>query len=494
MEAEVRWGWPWPAPRAVARRAPAAATVASPPGWLAWAGLLGATTASVVLFGAVDERHLAPIELALFALLGAVVLRRWRAGAAPLAVHPAAVPLLALAGLAALQLLPLPASVTVALSPGLAGLRDGLPMAAPPATLALSAYSYATHLALLELAAYAAFFLLALEAIATPVRVRAVLRSAAVLGTTVAGYGIVSYLLGNTYLLWLPRRFYLDSVTGTFVNHNHFAALMVLLIPALLAYYWLPLEQAPVGRHGRGEAAARAAFFLVCGALMGLALLLSTSRGGVASAAAALGGLALVARRRGGAGGRRAALLLAALGGLVLVWGALVGLDPVIERFLRVADEGGEDSRVWLWSDSLRIVRDFPLLGSGLGTYAHVFPAYKTSRAQLGFSHAHNDYLELLTDGGVVALALGLWGALRCARRLAAVRPATHGRAALVVWALAAGAAGMLLHSAVDFGLRIPANAFCLLLLGATALRIAEDPGLVDPAAGARRGRIGGAR
>jgi hypothetical protein len=74
------------------------------------------------------------------------------------------------------------------------------------------------------------------------------------------------------------------------------------------------------------------------------------------------------------------------------------------------------------WADTLRAVRDFPIIGSGLGTYAFNYPFYKTLRVKAVFDHAHNDYLELLSEGGVVGLGLCGWGIIRLATTTANVR------------------------------------------------------------------------
>ena len=133
-------------------------------GQIEWTGLLFVATASVVLFGGVEVRFLAPIEFSLFCLAGLALIRRLWLGLPILNLHRAATPLLAILALAVVQLLPLPTSLTYALSPGMAAVREGVP-GGPVATLPLSVYPYATQLAVLRLAAYTVFFLLALDSI-----------------------------------------------------------------------------------------------------------------------------------------------------------------------------------------------------------------------------------------------------------------------------------------------------------------------------------------
>ena len=153
----------------------------------------------------------------------------------------------------------------------------------------------------------------------------------------------------------------------------------------------------------RGDATARAGFFILCGAAMGLALLFSRSRGGIVSGIVSLSTLTLGLRRYGGRPGRALSILPIVLGAVVAVWAAYNGVEGVVERLAQLVS--GTDSvagRGTQWADTFRAVRDFPILGSGLGTYAFHYPFYKTLRTQAVFDHAHNDYLELLSEGGVI--------------------------------------------------------------------------------------------
>jgi O-antigen ligase len=450
-----------------------------------WVGLLTVATASVVLFGGVEIHRLAPLELGLFLLAGLAILRRGLSSTPAFYLHPAAIPLVALALLGLLHLVPLPAGVTHALSPGLAELTADLP-GPPAAFVPLSVYPYATHLAVLQLAAYCVFFVLALDALSSPERVRTALRWAAILGTLVAGYGLFNYLWGNHHLLWVPRRHDQASVTGTYVNRNNFATLMVLLLPALLACYRASETLSINRQKPGGQDMGRAGFYVICGGLMGLALLLSSSRGGIVAGLVSLGVLAVVTRRLGEPrGGGLARLLPLSLIAIPVFWALYIGLDRVAERFLELGTAGNTlGYRRLLWADSLALVGDFPLFGTGIGTYPHIFQAYKTSSYPFSLDHAHGDFLETLTDGGVVGLALMAWAIFRfhslVLRRLGSM----PGQAALVVLPLVAGIGGVLLHSLIDFGLQIPGNVFCALLLGALAIRIAEDPRLVVDSSG----------
>ena len=77
-----------------------------------------------------------------------------------------------------------------------------------------------------------------------------------------------------------------------------------------------------------------------------------------------------------------------------------------LERFEKTLQEPSAEERAILWRDTLRMTNDYARLGSGFNTFEEVFPAYKTSTAQMIFQYAHNDYLQLLAEGGITAFGL----------------------------------------------------------------------------------------
>jgi O-antigen ligase len=158
----------------------------------------------------------------------------------------------------------------------------------------------------------------------------------------------------------------------------------------------------------------------------------------------------------------------------VLVVGTWVGLEKVVDRIqeteLRVADGGKSESveaRTEAARASLPIVRDFPLFGTGGGSYYNIFLSYRTP--QYGYvylDHTHNDFVEIATDYGLVGL--GLLGSL-VAMTLVTVLRVMAKRRSSTPWGMAFGVAmaivGLLIHSTVDFNLQIPANALTIVVI-----------------------------
>lgn len=207
---------------------------------------------------------------------------------------------------------------------------------------------------------------------------------------------------------------------------------------------------------------------------LALALMISSvvfclSRGGVVSLAGSLLVLLVLRAVHAGRSPRASGGLLVV--GMAIVALAWFGFDPLKSRLNTLwTGEALEDSRLPAWVDVLAAAKDFPLWGTGYGTFLHVELAYRT-RVNLpdeGWENAHNDYLEALVEGGVVRLVLSLviialvyrlaWRALK--------RLEGHSGQGLILGGIFAFTT-VVIHSFVDFGLHLPAITVLATVLGA---------------------------
>jgi O-antigen ligase len=148
----------------------------------------------------------------------------------------------------------------------------------------------------------------------------------------------------------------------------------------------------------------------------------------------------------------------------IFLLGRWFGLEKVVERLEQtsLATEGRDDVLYY----AVPMLKDFIWTGTGAGTFYYVFPQYAGEPQMSGYDHAHNDYLELLSDLGVIGFSalvgvvlLSLWQAIKALR---------HPRSSFVRGMGFAGFMGMLsllIHSAVDFNLQIPANAMLFIAM-----------------------------
>jgi len=325
---------------------------------------------------------------------------------------------------------------------------------------------YDTRVELQLLLTYTLLLFLATQLFRTPDDWRGFVWFIMFFGFLVAIFGILQHLTFNGKLYWFREMRFGGIPFGPYVNRNHFAAFAELVIPVAL----VPLVLGKVRRERRFAVAVFALLPIV-------ALFLSASRGGIVSFVAEMGFLALllVLRRAGGrhvlAGG--VVLLLAFL---LVSW---LGVRQILERFSSMQSlEVSIGKRATMRHDSWRIFRDHPWTGTGLGTLPIVFPAYESLYDGKIVNHAHNDYLEMLAD-------TGLMGALCCAwflgvlffyslRQLLVVDRSFA--AALHLSGLVA-CCGFLVHSLVDFNLHMPGNALLFFLMAHLATApIPQDP------------------
>lgn len=293
-------------------------------------------------------------------------------------------------------------------------------------------------------------------------------------GRAIAATGLLVSLLAIAQAATAGRAIYWRFPTevegplpfGPFVNRNHFATWAVMALPLTFGYI-----AARAGTRRRGTLDGRGAWLFAAAAGIVAALLLSLSRSGIAALALSGTTTLLAVRRR--LDRRRAAALVAAVamaGGAALVLADV----PALGRRFAAAGTSMSD-RVTIWRETVPIVRDFPLTGTGAGTYQTAMRVYQQSDRRVYFNQAHNHYLQVVAEGGIAAaVTLGLALALlvRDGRR-AIARDRTA-----IVWMRIGAACGLgaaALQSVVETGLVMPANAALAAVLAAVLLHERPD-------------------
>jgi O-antigen ligase len=383
----------------------------------------------------------------------------------------------------AFQVLPLPPALLAALSPKAFehySVAAGAGFA-PLSTLSLDPGS--TLAMLQKISAYIALFFLTIVLLTSRRRLRLILTVLTLVGTAEAFYGILAYFGRGHFELWYPG-IWGNSVSGTYVNRNHFAGLMEVTIPAAIGL----LIARSTAHYGRGwrEALRGSMDFALrdtcwvsfCLLIMCTALILSTSRGGVAALAFSIGFAVAVAVffRRGRTEELRVPLKVGVVAMVGVAW---LGAGGIVEKLETV---GFANNRGDIREAIYGMVGDFWLTGSGAGTFQWVFPAYKTEALGGGYyEHAHNDFLELLAGQGVIGFVLA--GGAICILLFRIVSGYLRRRDPLMRGALffaLCGATSLLAHGLVDFNLNIPANAalfFILLGVGVVAADLERGGG-----------------
>jgi O-antigen ligase len=283
-------------------------------------------------------------------------------------------------------------------------------------------------------------------------------------GAALAGFALLQGISSNGRLYWvrLPRMG--GWIYGPYVNHNHYAGLMEMLVPIPLVLSLTRLASS------KARAAAATAAAVMVGTIF-----LSGSRGGMLAIVAELVILAvlLIKQKRG----LRTAIGIGVFMTLVIGILAWIGGGELSRRIATVSPERSEitsDLRANINRDGLHMFLKRPVLGWGLGAFPVVYPQFRTFYTNFFVNEAHNDYLQLLIEMGVLGFGTMLWFLITLYRR--AIKKIGKWEAEMsgaVALACLLGLSGILVHSAVDFNLQIPANAALFYVLCTVA---ASDP------------------
>ena len=296
------------------------------------------------------------------------------------------------------------------------------------------------------------------------------------LGVLMALTGIIQkpLYMGKIYGFWTP----IDNGDpfGPFVNHNHFAGWMMMALPVTLGALCAGIDKGqqgvkPVWRERflwfGSKDASQLILLGAAAVIMGLSMVLTMSRSGIGAfgLAVALTGALVVFGVSGNLRRTIGTAYLVALFALVIGW---VGVDVIANRFEQVDWQEYNDRR-GAWQDARTIASMFPLTGTGFGTYGDATTLYQQHDLTQHFAQAHNDYLQLAAEGGVLLTVPAAFLALILASHIwKRFRDRTGSTTS---WWVRAGAVtglvAMALQEVVDFSLQMPGNAvLCAVLLG----------------------------
>jgi O-antigen ligase len=312
-------------------------------------------------------------------------------------------------------------------------------------------YRYETFSTSLLYCAYGMLCFLVVQVLRRTSQVQTLTVTFSVYGFLMAAFALLQSLSATSRLYWLRTPRMGGWIYGPYVNHNHYAGLMEMLVPIPLVF--------SLTRGARGPRKFMAG---MAAALMAGTIFLSGSRGGMLAFVVEMGLLAVVVVC--GQKSRKTTLALATflvIGVALVLW---LGGSELAKRLATIhADTKTELSggtRLDIDRDALHMFARKPVLGWGLGTFPDVYPQFRSFHTNFFINEAHNDYLQLLVEmGGLggAAMLWFLWAVYRNGlRKLKNWTEDTNGAVAL---AALLGVTGILVHSLVDFNLQIPANA-----------------------------------
>jgi len=401
--------------------------------------------------------------LALFFLGGVTILvlwliDSWSLGSFRISRNVLQLPLLGMVLLGVFQLLPLRHPEDVG--------THSIPLVS-----SLSFDPYSTRFILIQVAALLLYFAAILVFTDTPKRLRLIVR-------TIIGFGFFLAILGLTQSFTSPDKVYWirempqSQAFGPFINRHHFAGYMELALALPLGLVFT----------GAIEKEKKFIYLFVAG-LMAVALIMTNSRGGIISLVAEI--LFLVAtmgfkrrHRKRDTGekkpriksaamkaGLALALIVAMFGGVVLMGG-----EEALTRIVgSVNTDDPTTGRAHFWSVTIDIIKSHPIIGTGLGAFGVVYTGYDSRNGMYRLEQVHNDYLQVLSDGGIVGAVIGLFFVVSLFRMGFARRDSRDDFRRGVATGALAGCFAVLIHSFFDFTLHTTANALLFLVLAALA-------------------------
>jgi len=380
------------------------------------------------------------------------------------------------------QVIPLPVFLLKILSPGavniLSSLEDRLPAFHP-----ISLVPFETMVYGFQFLVFGLFFLVMID-IKLGKREMISLVNTVVLSSVIQViFAFLKYAQGNRYFFLLFHPYEGSEklryrLTGTLGNSDHFAFYLEMILPLVLGLFFVNLKFFERGLSLREKFLAIVneskgiVLYFIAVIFLGVGIILTGSRGGVSTMilSGIIFALFSAYLRFSAEVQQKLKIIFILILCLVLV----IGVQNTVERFLKtnIDEENRFNTR---WPGTIAMFYDFPLLGTGFGTFRYSYYLYDNERGGQWTTHAHNDYLEALSDGGIAGgiLLFSLLGMTIVSfyrmwwkRRRPEVKMLGLG--------ITISLFAVIFHSVFDFSLRIPSNAFIFVLLLALGMKIAN--------------------
>lgn len=432
---------------------------------------------SPMAFGTVEQWSLTIMEcLCVLALL--LLVMGLKEKNLTLCEIPGIVPLLCLWAYHIAQIVPLPPDLMKLFSPETHALyQSTIGLTGNSGWMSLSINNKATVQEILRMTAYVAFYILTIQLLTKKELLRRTIAIVVILSFVMAFQGILQHLINNHKIFWLREIPGGGDPFGPFVNKNHYAGFMEMLFPIAFGAF---LAYKPRGSHVSLSAkllevaSKRTNIYLLCGfasILIAVSIFLTFSRGAILSwiiSMIILGCMVILSRKNDKSG-----MIILAVFTVIILAVSWFGWKPIFNKFekIQIASNAVADERLKIWKDTANIIRDFSVTGTGFGSFESIYPKYQTHMTDHSVDHAHNDYMELLTDGGIIAFVLTSWFLLEILfKSYKSFRLRKETYSIYLYLGSLTGIIAILIHSTTDFNLHIASNGLYFFFLCALAV------------------------
>ncbi len=287
--------------------------------------------------------------------------------------------------------------------------------------------------------------------------------------TLVAWYALIQYVRETNlvYMLERPGQYGMRA-SGTYICPNHFAALLGIGSCVSLAIVLTPTAGVPL----RLLSAYGLALFLPC-------IFISQSRSGWLGVMAGLSMVVFLLALRKGGRNLLLTILLIPLS-LVLIVGAAWFCSSMVR--LRVKQAMQNEIRLVIWPDTVNMIKDKPVWGHGGGSFRWMYQSYDTHRRNQFTRYAHNEYLHLASEYGLVGLGLfTLFVLTGTGVFLYWMIKADRDKDAFLIAGFLGALTATLVHALFDFNLHLYANNHVLVLVAGVAASGLYASGYLKP-------------
>jgi len=257
----------------------------------------------------------------------------------------------------------------------------------------LSVYPYAAFFEMRLLCSYLVLFYVALNFFKDWRAIRTIFKVMFALAFIIAIFGVSQGYHPTGKIYWFQEWSQQSNFFGPYINKNHFAAHMLLVLPyfLIMVIFAKVVEQRILAAFGS--------------AVIIIASCMSLSRGGIVSFALMITVFFVILGTKNIKSGK--ILIISAVFFISLFFLIYIGVGPIGSRFVRFFTASDvATARGYIWRDTIQMWKDFPFFGVGLGNFSYVIPLYKRFFIDSFYTHAENEYLELLAEIGIIGVAL----------------------------------------------------------------------------------------